>query len=161
MRTDEIKVKIVEYLRENGSASISELVREFKCGRQVVYDAVKELQAENKVRTELRRGRRLVILTGVVPRYIKVLTTLTILNVMLVLLFTSAQSDLIQIHLANEYNNGILISSTFPPFVITLSILFGFWLAVFLLKREDLQEVNVYLKRTTGEILKIVKGLVK
>jgi len=145
---EEVRLKVIEYLRDNGSANISELVREIGCGKQTVYDVVASLEAEGRAKSSIVRGKRIVRLTAIMPDYLKVLTSVTIL----LLLFTRIPllKPSLVVHTDAE---GCLV--VYPSIaVFLLSIVFGFWMAVVVLKQEDLIEtyhsIKVNIKRIIG-----------
>jgi|GEM_PF-5553894 len=141
MKYEIVKERVVEYLKHNGSANISELVRTLNCGRQTIYDVVGELEQEGKVTSELYRGKRIVKLVEGIPVYITVLMFLTAISTMWLVLSSYYEMFFVKLD-----SDAVVVVGNPLPLVI-LSHLTGFWLAVFLLKPEDLEYIAYTIKR--------------
>jgi len=161
MKIDEVKEKVIEYLKDKGSANISELMRYANCGRQTIYDAIKELESEGKVKTQMVRNRRMVLLNQGVPTYLKSLFWLTFVIALVNVFMLHHPSDRLMV--VDLHNNNEVLYIPAPPIapIVALSILIGYWLAVLTLKFEDVREALDCLKRASylSKILNIVNKL--
>jgi len=143
MKYEIVKERVVEYLKHNGSANISELVKALNCGRQTIYDVVSELEQEGRVTSELYRGKRIVKLVEGIPVYVTVLMILSVFSV--IWLVISAYYEIFFVKL----DSGVVVLIGNPLPLIITSIITGFWLAVFVLKPEDLEYIAYRLKRAS------------
>jgi biotin operon repressor len=148
-----IEDRIVEYLRENGSANMSELCRELKCGRQTIYDAVRSLEDDGKVKSNLIRGKRVVTLRESIPSYLKILTVFTAFSIVLFKLEYPFHS-FITVNL--DSSNTVVMYPSFS--IIILSMLSGFWTAVFILRQDDIVESIYALKRFYNAFISALKS---
>ena len=159
MRVEEVKEKIVEYLKENGCANVSELMRFSKCGKSTIYNAIRELEEEGVIKTKKIKNRKMVYLVNKIPNYLKYLTALTavILSLAfvsfsfkpantLVVNFSSLDQSALNNYYLNNYNNCYIIEIQSLIFILTFSVLVGYWLAVLTLKYEDIVESIIYIK---------------
>jgi len=126
MRIDQVKTQIVEYLEENGSASVSELVRAIGCGKSTIYTST------------MRRNRRIVTLTYGVPNYLKTLISLTAICLALLATFGSSPTEKIVVNLDGGETHVVYVVGPVIIPVIALSVLTGFWIAVAMFKQDDL-----------------------
>jgi len=138
MRIDQVKTQIVEYLEENGSASVSELVRAIGCGKSTIYEALSSLESEGKVTSTMRRNRRIVTLTYGVPNYLKTLISLTAICLALLATFGSSPTEKIVVNLDGGETHVVYVVGPVIIPVIALSVLTGFWIAVAMFKQDDL-----------------------
>jgi len=155
MRVEEVKEKVIEYLRENGSANVSELMRYAKCGKATIYKAIRELEENGVIKTRMVRNRRLVYLVEGVPSYLKYLTAVTLAVLSLAFVsFTYQTADVMTVNLS-DLNNSVKIEKInyyciidLPPliFLMVTSVLIGYWLAVLTLKYNDIVETVDYIK---------------
>jgi len=137
MRIEQVKTQIVEYLEENGSASVSELVRAVGCGKSTIYEALSELESAGKVQSTMYRNRRMISLTYGIPKYVKALLAVTILCILSFIFFTSHPSQTMTVNLNGAKVVYVFIGPAIVP-VIALSVITGFWMAIVVLKYEDL-----------------------
>jgi len=151
-RDEEVAEKIVEVLEDMGSANLTELCRTIGCGKSTIYRAVKILETKGIIETRLIRGRRIAILKERTPAYLKVLAALTALTSFLCYLdFRSASA--LTVNMNMNSNPGVVQPSTAPAFIIILSILAGYWIAVLMLKPNDVAEACSNLKKFLEESL--------
>lgn len=148
MKIEEAREKILEYLEENGSANVSQLARVVGCGKSTLYDAIAELEAEGKIKSEMKRNQRVIVLTCIVPKYIKALFWLTLA---FILFYYYAYSNPSKIKINFNGSEYMYIGLEFIPLFI-LSILVGFWLGVIILKEEDLEPIRMIIKRALDKI---------
>lgn len=152
MRVEEVKERVIEYLKENGCANVSELMRYAKCGKATIYKAIKELESKGVIKTKMVKNRKMVYLIENIPNYLKYLTVLTLIVSFLTLFSLSPKpSDVITVNLSDlnqceKFNHYYIIE--LPPliFISTLSVLIGYWLAVLTLKHDDIFETINYIK---------------
>ena len=163
MKIDEVKEMVIEYLKDKGSANISELMRYANCGRQTIYDAINELVSEGKVKTQMVRNRRMVLLNRGVPAYLKSLFLLTVVVALVNVFMLYHPSDKLMV--VDLHNNSEVLYISAPPIapIVALSILVGYWLAVLTLKFEDVREAldSVKLPHRFSKILNLANKLFK
>ena len=153
LHIEEVKEHIIEYLRENGSANMSELYRAIGCSKQTIYDSVRSLEDEGKVKTRMVRNRRIVTLVESVPVYLKVLTAITVLCVFAHYIGQVTLQPDVTVNL-DSGDGGVVYKP--PQFTVAtlflLQILAGYWFAVITFKSEDLVETASAIKRKVKPI---------
>ena len=151
MKADEVREKVIDYLKENGSANMTELWREIGCGKQTIYDVVRELEEEGKVKSSIVRGRRVVTLIGIIPNYLKTLIVVTFSTLILFGVETKANPIIVNTSGGWDYTSSIV---AYPPIsTVLLSLLTGFWIAVFMLRYDDVYESYLTIKK---QLMKLI-----
>lgn len=148
---EEVQDRIQDYLRENGSANISELVRYLGCARGTVYNAIEAMEENNTVSTSYSGNKRIVTLRNSFPGYLKVFLTALSAVVALRYMEGTIVHELVRVNLlssGNTVSNGATDISIIYPSIATILLIFllGFGAAIVVLKYEDVLEVYSLLK---------------
>jgi len=137
---DDVKEKVIDYLKDNGSANMSELCRVIGCGRQTIYNAVQDLEDEGIVKSELVHNRRVVVIVGGVPVY---LVYTTLFTIFIAVLYIVGKLMNIQLILSVVYT--------------VISMLYGFWVGIIILRMEDVRESINLVKSTYKRLFRETK----
>lgn len=148
---EEAQDQIEDFLRENGSANISELVRELGCARGTVYNAIENMEEHDMVSTSYSGNKRVVTLRNAFPGYLKVFLFALSITVALRYMEGVIVHELVKVNLlgsGSEVSEGATGVSIIYPSVITILLIFllGFGAAIIVLKYEDVQEIYGLLR---------------